>query len=70
MAVAAAPVDDMHNVRSYQQLMICVLKISKVTGCIRPENLSRLNVNDAGGQYDSSGGVGGRGNPQDSVCLG
>ena len=41
-----------------------------MTGCIRPEKLSRLNPNDAGGQYDSSGGVGGKGNPQDSQCLG
>lgn len=41
-----------------------------VTGCIRPSHLSRLNPNDSGGQYDSSGGVGGRGNPQGSVCLG
>ena len=41
-----------------------------VTGCIRPSHLSRLNPGDAGGQYDSSGGVGGRGNPEGSVCLG
>jgi hypothetical protein len=41
-----------------------------VTGCIRPELLSRLNPNDGGGQYDSSGGAGGLGNPQGSVCLG
>jgi hypothetical protein len=41
-----------------------------VTGCIRPEKLSRLNPSDAGGQYDSSGGVNGQGNPQGSVCLG
>jgi hypothetical protein len=41
-----------------------------VTGCIRPELLSRLNPGDAGGQYDSSGGAGGRGNPAGSVCLG
>lgn len=41
-----------------------------VTGCIRPEKLSRLNPQDSGGQYDSSGGAGGKGNPQGSVCLG
>jgi hypothetical protein len=41
-----------------------------VTGCIRPEKLSRLNTNDGGGQYDSSGGAGGLGNPQGSQCLG
>ena len=43
---------------------------SSVTGCIRPATLDRLNPNDAGGQYDSSGGVGGKGNPQGSVCEG
>jgi hypothetical protein len=41
-----------------------------VTGCIRPSHLSRLNPSDSGGQYDSSGGAGGLGNPQGSVCLG
>ena len=41
-----------------------------VTGCIRPSHLSRLNLDDSGGQYDSSGGAGGRGNPQGSQCLG
>jgi len=41
-----------------------------VTGCIRPEIVSQLNPGDAGGQYDSNGGVGGMGNPQGSVCLG
>ncbi|KAF8736705.1 hypothetical protein AX14_014113 [Amanita brunnescens Koide BX004] len=45
-------------------------RYAQLTGCIRPGQLSRLNINDAGGQYDSSGGAGGRGNPQDSVCLG
>ena len=43
---------------------------SSVTGCIRPATLDRLNPNDAGGQYDSSGGAGGKGNPQGSVCEG
>ncbi|KAF8333883.1 hypothetical protein F5887DRAFT_1273621 [Amanita rubescens] len=45
-------------------------RYAQLTGCIRPGHLSRLNVNDVGGQYDSSGGLGGRGNPRDSVCLG
>ncbi|ETW86776.1 hypothetical protein HETIRDRAFT_58748 [Heterobasidion irregulare TC 32-1] len=45
-------------------------RYAQLTGCIRPSTLSRLNADDAGGQYDSSGGDGGRGNPQDSVCLG
>jgi hypothetical protein len=43
---------------------------STVTGCIRPETLDRLNSNDGGGQYDSSGGAGGNGNPAGSKCLG
>jgi len=41
----------------------------QLTGCIRPEKVSQLNPDDAGGQYDSSGGVNGLGNPQGSVCL-
>ncbi|KAH9043693.1 hypothetical protein EDB85DRAFT_711319 [Lactarius pseudohatsudake] len=45
-------------------------RFAQVTGCINPSHLSRLNPNDAGGQYDSSGGVGGKGNPQGSICLG
>ncbi|PPQ64978.1 hypothetical protein CVT24_008165, partial [Panaeolus cyanescens] len=40
------------------------------TGCINPETLDRLDPGDAGGQYDSSGGEGGRGNPVGSVCRG
>lgn len=49
--------------------MALCLSIS-VTGCIRPEKLTRLNPDDGGGQYDSSGGAGGQGNPAGSVCLG
>lgn len=45
-------------------------RFAQLTGCIRPEKLDRLNVNDGGGQYDSSGGAGGQGNPQGSKCLG
>ncbi|KAF5359152.1 hypothetical protein D9756_002980 [Leucocoprinus leucothites] len=45
-------------------------KYVQLTGCIRPETIDRLNRNDGGGQYDSSGGEGGRGNPRDSVCAG
>lgn len=41
-----------------------------VTGCINPETLDRLAPDDAGGQYDSSGGSEGRGNPEGSVCRG
>ncbi|KAG8723065.1 hypothetical protein FRC09_004898 [Ceratobasidium sp. 395] len=42
----------------------------QLTGCIRPETSTQLNIGDGGGQYDSSGGDGGLGNPQGSVCLG
>ncbi|THH19016.1 hypothetical protein EW146_g2077 [Bondarzewia mesenterica] len=45
-------------------------RYAQLTGCIRPSHLSRLNANDDGGQYDSSGGAGGHGNPAGSVCLG
>jgi len=45
-------------------------RFAQLTGCIRPELVDRLNPFDAGGQYDSSGGVGGQGNPAGSVCLG
>ncbi|KXN87224.1 hypothetical protein AN958_08614 [Leucoagaricus sp. SymC.cos] len=45
-------------------------RFAQLTGCIQPEKLSRLNPDDGGGQYDSSGGAGGRGNPEGSVCLG
>jgi len=45
-------------------------RYAQLTGCIRPETLDRLNTNDSGGQYDSSGGAGGRGNPQGSACVG
>lgn len=42
----------------------------QLTGCINPSAQSTLKSNDDGGQYDSSGGDGGRGNPRNSVCLG
>jgi len=45
-------------------------RFAQLTGCIRPEKLDRLNTNDGGGQYDSSGGAGGQGNPAGSQCLG
>jgi len=45
-------------------------RYAQLTGCIRPELLDRLNPGDGGGQYDSSGGAGGQGNPAGSVCLG
>lgn len=42
----------------------------QLTGCINAGTLDRINPDDAGGQYDSSGGDGGLGNPRDSVCTG
>jgi len=45
-------------------------RFAQLTGCINPATLSRLNPADAGGQYDSSGGVDGQGIPQGSICLG
>ncbi|PFH49459.1 hypothetical protein AMATHDRAFT_63159 [Amanita thiersii Skay4041] len=45
-------------------------KYVQLTGCIRPETVDRLNPGDAGGQYDSNGGPGGRGNPEGSTCAG
>ncbi|KAF5310161.1 hypothetical protein D9619_010237 [Psilocybe cf. subviscida] len=41
-----------------------------VTGCINPSLVDRLNPADFGGQYDSSGGPNGAGNPAGSVCVG
>lgn len=45
-------------------------RYAQITGCIRPETLDRLVPSDGGGQYDSSGGAGGLGNPAGSKCLG
>ncbi|KAG8918265.1 hypothetical protein FRC02_002496 [Tulasnella sp. 418] len=42
----------------------------QLTGCINTKTLDRLNPSDGGGQYDSSGGAGGKGNPQGSKCTG
>jgi len=45
-------------------------RYAQLTGCIRPATLDRINPDDSGGQYDSSGGQGGQGNPAGSVCTG
>ncbi|KAF7377924.1 hypothetical protein MSAN_00216200 [Mycena sanguinolenta] len=45
-------------------------RYAQLTGCINPGSLDRLNAGDGGGQYDSSGGAGGSGNPQGSACAG
>ena len=45
-------------------------RITVVTGCIRPDTLDRINSDDSGGQYDSSGGTNGEGNPAGSACTG
>ncbi|PWN53851.1 hypothetical protein IE53DRAFT_96392 [Violaceomyces palustris] len=42
----------------------------QITGCINPNAGGRLDPNDGGGQYDSSGGDGGLGNPRGSKCTG
>ncbi|CAE6491125.1 unnamed protein product [Rhizoctonia solani] len=42
----------------------------QLTGRIRKGSTSQLNDNDGGGQYDSSGGAGGAGNPRGSKCAG
>jgi len=44
--------------------------IMQLTGCINPATVDRLNANDPGGQYDSSGGADGNGNPAGSMCTG
>ncbi|KJA16121.1 hypothetical protein HYPSUDRAFT_148164 [Hypholoma sublateritium FD-334 SS-4] len=45
-------------------------RYAQLTGCINPGVLDRINADDAGGQYDSSGGSSGTGNPVGSVCVG
>ncbi|TEB30845.1 hypothetical protein FA13DRAFT_498756 [Coprinellus micaceus] len=45
-------------------------RYTQLTGCIDPSTLDRLNIDDDGGQYDSSGGSFGTGNPEGSVCVG
>ncbi|KAJ7635271.1 hypothetical protein FB45DRAFT_1057141 [Roridomyces roridus] len=45
-------------------------KFVQLTGCIQPKTCTQLNPTDDGGQYDSSGGEGGRGNPEGSTCIG
>ncbi|KAF7419260.1 hypothetical protein PC9H_001847 [Pleurotus ostreatus] len=45
-------------------------RYAQLTGCINAGALDRLNPSDGGGQYDSSGGDGGQGNPRGSKCLG
>ncbi|KAG6826110.1 hypothetical protein H0H93_016796, partial [Arthromyces matolae] len=52
-------------------LSCCSNKMSStVTGCIRPQLVDRLNSGDMGGQYDSNGGIDGKGNPAGSKCVG
>ncbi|KAG7090001.1 hypothetical protein E1B28_011623 [Marasmius oreades] len=45
-------------------------RFAQLTGCIDSGMVDRLNPDDLGGQYDSSGGKKGEGNPANSVCLG
>lgn len=46
------------------------LRYRQITGCINADRLPTLVPSDGGGQYDSNGGEGGRGNPRDSTCRG
>lgn len=46
------------------------LRYKQITGCIDASKLPTLIPSDDGGQYDSNGGDGGRGNPTDSSCRG
>jgi hypothetical protein len=48
---------------------LLLIAIELVTGRIM-KGFSQLVDSDGGGQYDSSGGAGGKGNPQGSVCTG
>jgi len=60
---------------TYALIRCCEVAVSNsnldcvVTGCIT-KSFSQLNPHDSGGQYDSSGGAGGKGNPAGSVCTG
>lgn len=42
--------------------------VIQMTGCINVGSCDRLSAQDGGGQYDSNGGDGGRGNPAGSFC--
>ncbi|KAF8915765.1 hypothetical protein CPB85DRAFT_401766 [Mucidula mucida] len=44
-------------------------RYTQLTGCINSSKLDRLIPSDAGGQYDSSGGYMGQGNPQGSTTT-
>lgn len=43
--------------------------VIQMTGCINVSTCDRLVPSDGGGQYDSNGGDGGRGNPAGSYCA-
>lgn len=42
----------------------------QITGCFRPSKVATIEPHDGGGQVDSNGGAGGRGNPANSACAG
>lgn len=42
----------------------------QITGCMRTSKFSTLVKGDGGGQYDSNGGLDGKGNPRYSICKG
>jgi hypothetical protein len=45
-------------------------KYKQITGCFNPKKVPTLIPSDGGGQVDSNGGAGGRGNPANSACAG
>ncbi|KAF7316548.1 hypothetical protein MIND_00174100 [Mycena indigotica] len=61
---------ELRTVWVFIHIEVMSINTSPVTGCINPTLVDRLNPGDDGGQYDSSGGDGGHGNPAGSVCLG
>jgi len=63
----------MCNVRRFSTTYKIKLRskcFQSVTGCINPSTVDRLNPDDSGGQYDSSGGIDEAGNPVGSTCAG
>jgi len=64
------PADFWRNVELNTNPGINGARVAQLTGCINSASVSQLNPLDGGGQYDSSGGDSGLGNPQYSVCLG
>ena len=69
-SVRSSAIDQFIQPLKFKNAFLSQFAVNGVTGCINSSHLDRLNPNDAGGQYDSSGGANGQGNPQGSICLG